>query len=142
VQVIYNIFDQTPRRNLFPLCRAHNIGVLARVPLDEGALTGTITEDTQFVEGEFRSFYFRGDRKREVAQRVAALHRDLEAVPGTLAEIALRFCLSQDAVSSVIPGMRHVQNAESSCSISDRGPLAEEVLKVLEHHVWDKNFYD
>jgi aryl-alcohol dehydrogenase-like predicted oxidoreductase len=77
-----------------------------------------------------------------VAQRVAALHRDLEAVPGTLAEIALRFCLSQGAVSTVIPGMRHVQNAESSCSVSDRGPLAEEVLKVLEHHVWDKNFYD
>jgi aryl-alcohol dehydrogenase-like predicted oxidoreductase len=142
VQVIYNIFDQTPQRNLFPLCRERNIGVLARVPLDEGALTGAITEDTQFVEGEFRSFYFRGDRKRQVVERAAALRRDLEGVPGTLAEIALRFCLSQDAVSSVIPGMRHVQNAESSCSISDRGPLAEEVLEVLERHVWDKNFYD
>ena len=142
VQVIYNIFDQTPQRNLFPLCRERNIGVLARVPLDEGALTGAITEDAQFVEGEFRSFYFRGDRKREVAERVTALRKDLEGVPGTLAEIALQFCLSQDAVSTVIPGMRHVRNAESSCSISDRGPLAEEVLKVLERHVWDKNFYD
>ena len=142
VQVIYNIFDQTPRRNLFPLCRARDIGVLARVPLDEGALTGAITEDTQFVEGEFRSFYFRGDRKRQVAERVAALRKDLEGVPGTLAEIALQFCLSEPAVSTVIPGMRHVRNAESSCSVSDRGPLPEPVLKVLERHVWEKNFYN
>ncbi|MCL5744202.1 MAG: aldo/keto reductase, partial [Acidobacteria bacterium] len=141
VQVIYNIFDQTPRKNLFPLCRARNIGVLARVPLDEGALTGAINEDTQFVEGEFRSFYFRGDRKRQVAERVAALRKDLKDVPGTLAEIGLRFCLSEPAVSTVIPGMRHVRNAESSCSISDRGPLPEEILRILERHVWDKNFY-
>jgi aryl-alcohol dehydrogenase-like predicted oxidoreductase len=141
VQVIYNIFDQTPRRNLFPLCRARNIGVLARVPLDEGALTGAITEDTKFVEGEFRWFYFRGDRKRQVAERVAALRRDLAGVPGPLAEIALQFCLSEPAVSTVIPGMRHVQNAESSCRVSDRGPLSEETLKVLERHAWNKNFY-
>ncbi len=142
VQVIYNIFDQSPRRNLFPLCRARNIGVLARVPLDEGALTGAITEDTQFVEGEFRSSYFRGDRKRQVAERVAALRKDLEGVPGTLAEIALQFCLSEPAVSTVIPGMRHVRNAESSCSVSDRGPLPDRVLKVLERHAWEKNFYN
>jgi aryl-alcohol dehydrogenase-like predicted oxidoreductase len=142
VQVIYNIFDQTPRRNLFPLCRERNIGVLARVPLDEGSLTGAITEDTQFVEGEFRSFYFRGDRKRQVVERVAALVKDLEGVPGTLAEIAVQFCLSDQTVSTVIPGMRHVRNAESSCSVSDRGPLSEAILKVLERHEWNKNFYD
>ncbi len=141
VQVIYNIFDQTPRKNLFPLCRKRDIGVLARVPLDEGALTGAITEDTQFAKGEFRSFYFRGDRKRQVVERVAALRKDLEGVPGTLAEIALQFCLSEPAVTSVIPGMRHARNAESSSSVSDRGPLPEAVLRTLERHVWNKNFY-
>lgn len=141
VQVIYNIFDQTPARSLFPLCRQRDIGVLARVPLDEGALTGAITEATEFVEGEFRSFYFRGDRKRQVVERVAALRKDLEGVPGTLAEIALRFCLTHETVSSVIPGMRHVRNAESSCSVSGRGPLPEAVLRTLERHVWEKNFY-
>src|SRR5690606_28868898 len=66
VQVIYNIFDQSPERNLFPVCQEYNVGVLARVPLDEGGLTGAITENTRFEPGEFRDFYFRGDRKRQV----------------------------------------------------------------------------
>src|SRR5690349_3452878 len=77
VQVIYNIFDQTPERNLFPLCQQENIGVLARVPLDEGSLTGNIGPQTTFPPGDFRDFYFRGDRKQQVADRVTALRRDL-----------------------------------------------------------------
>lgn len=141
VQVIYNIFDQSPERNLFPLCQKRNIGVIARVPLDEGALTGTITEQTIFEPGEFRAFYFRGDRKRQVAERVEALKRDLAGVPGTLAEIALQFCLSHPAVSTVIPGMRKVRNVESSISVSDRGALAPEILERLRKHAWNKNFY-
>jgi len=141
VQVIYNIFDQSPEQNLFPLCRTRHIGVLARVPLDEGSLTGTITADTRFAPGEFRDFYFRGGRKRQVVERVNALKRDLQGVPGTLPEIALQFCLSHPAVSSVIPGMRKVRNVESSVSVSDRGRLAPEVLALLKEHVWDKNFY-
>ena len=141
VQVIYNIFDQTPRQRLFPLCRERNIGVLARVPLDEGALTGAITEKTEFARGEFRSFYFRGDRKRQVVEHVEALRKDLAGVPGTLAEIALQFCLSHPAVSTVIPGMRHPRNVESSCSVSARGALPEGVLEVLKQHAWDKDFY-
>lgn len=141
VQVIYNIFDQTPEKHLFPLCLERNIGVLARVPLDEGALTGTITEDTEFEESEFRAMYFRGDRKRQVATRVAALEKGLANVPGTLPEKALRFCLSHPAVSTVIPGMRKVRNVEQNCRVSDAGALTPETLGVVRKHAWDKNFY-
>lgn len=142
VQVIYNIFDQTPERRLFPLCLERNIGVLARVPLDEGALTGQITAESRFDPRDFRARYFRGDRKRQVEERVAALRRELEGVEGDLPEIALRFCLSHPAVSTVIPGMRKVRHVEANLAVSDKGPLPEGVLAVLRNHAWEKNFYD
>ncbi|MBV9294602.1 MAG: aldo/keto reductase [Acidobacteriaceae bacterium] len=142
VQVIYNIFDQTPEKNLFPLCQERKIGVLARVPLDEGGLTGNITEDTQFEPGEFRDMYFRGDRKKQVVEHVEALKRDLAGVPGTLAEIALRFCLSHRAVTTVIPGMRRVATVESSCRAATAGMLDEKTLAILKRHAWNRNFYE
>ncbi|HYO83615.1 MAG TPA: aldo/keto reductase [Bryobacteraceae bacterium] len=142
VQVIYNIFDQSPAERLFPAVQEHNVGVLARVPLDEGALTGTITETTQFAGDEFRASYFRGDRKRQVVDRVAALQADLADVDGSLPEQALRFCLSHPAVSTVIPGMRRVSTVESSCGVSDKGRLPQNVTERLKHHEWKKNFYD
>jgi aryl-alcohol dehydrogenase-like predicted oxidoreductase len=142
VQVIYNIFDQAPERALFPKCREKNIGVLARVPLDEGALTGNITESTTFPPGDFRNHYFRGDRKQQVAEHVAALRRDLGTSNGDLPEVALRFCLSHPAVSTVIPGMRSRRNVEANCSVSDQGPLAPELLGILKQHAWDRNFYN
>jgi aryl-alcohol dehydrogenase-like predicted oxidoreductase len=142
VQVIYNIFDQAPESNLFPLCRERNIGVIARVPFDEGSLTGTMTEQTQFDPDDFRNEYFRGDRRRQVVERVNALRSDLAGVDGSLPEIALRFCLSHPAVSTVIPGMRRVRNARANCAASDRGPLDEKTLSILRRHTWEKNFYD
>ena len=141
VQVIYNIFDQTPEKHLFPLCEQMKVGVLARVPLDEGGLTGTITEDTSFSPGEFRDSYFRGDRKRQVVEHVEALKRDLKDVSGTLSEIALRFCLSHKAVTSVLPGMRRVETVESSCRASTAGMLDEKTLAILKQHAWNRNFY-
>jgi aryl-alcohol dehydrogenase-like predicted oxidoreductase len=141
VQVIYNIFDQTPETNLFPLCQRMRVGVLARVPLDEGGLTGTITEDSRFEPGEFREGYFRGDRRRQVVEHVKALERDLAGVPGTLPEIALRFCLSHRAVTSVIPGMRRVATVESSCRAAVAGALDESILAILKRHSWNRNFY-
>jgi len=139
--VIYNIFDQSPEGCLFPLVHELNIGVLARVPLDEGALTGTIDETSQFPEGDFRAFYFRGDRKKDVVRHVDALKRDLEGIDGSLPAIALRFCLSNLAVSTVIPGMRRVRNVESNVAASDAGPLPLDVQAILKTHAWDKNFY-
>jgi aryl-alcohol dehydrogenase-like predicted oxidoreductase len=141
VQVIYNIFDPTPEQNLFPLARDRKIGVLARVPLDEGALTGTITEQTVFEEGDFRGWYFRGDRKEQVVEHVDALKRDLSGVPGTLPEIALRFCISHPDVSTVIPGMRKTSNVRTNIACSDAGPLSATVLATLKEHAWPRNFY-
>jgi aryl-alcohol dehydrogenase-like predicted oxidoreductase len=141
VQVIYNIFDQTPEHKLFPAAQKHRVGVLARVPLDEGSLTGTITETSEFEGDEFRAFYFRDDRRRQVVERVSALQQDLEDVPGTLPEKALRFCLSHPAVSTVIPGMRRVRTVASSLSVSDIGPLDLTTLEKLRKHAWNKNFY-
>ena len=123
VQVIYNIFDQTPERELFPLCLKENIGVLARVPLDEGSLTGNIDENTTFPPGDFREFYFKGDRKKQVVEHVDALKKDLGGgvdLPAT----ALRFCLSHPAVSTVIPGMRKVRHAEVERGALGRGSAA------------------
>ena len=110
VQVIYNIFDQSPERNLFPLCLERNIGVLARVPLDEGALTGRITEDSTFPPGDFRNHYFAGDRKRQVVERVNALRRDLAATDGDLPETAL--ALLHFAPGGFDRHPRHAQPAE------------------------------
>ncbi|MFL6414897.1 MAG: aldo/keto reductase [Bryobacteraceae bacterium] len=142
VQVIYNIFDQSPEKNLFPLCEKLKVGVLARVPLDEGGLTGTITEDTTFEPGEFRDSYFRGDRKRQVVEHVNALKADLAGVPGTLPEIALRFCLSHRAITAVIPGMRRISTVESSCRAAASGPLDQRTIGILRRHAWNRNFYE
>jgi aryl-alcohol dehydrogenase-like predicted oxidoreductase len=142
VQVIYNIFDQTPEPELFPLAKERNIGVIARVPLDEGSLTGAIDEHTRFAPGDFREGYFKGDRKKQVREHVASLLRDLAVDAPSLAAIALRFCLSHPAVSTVIPGMRSLRNAEANCAVSDQGPLPPETLALLKRHAWDRNFYD
>ncbi|MDP9053006.1 MAG: aldo/keto reductase [Acidobacteriota bacterium] len=142
VQVIYNIFDQTPERNLFPACLKHNVGVLARVPLDEGALTGRIHEASVFPEGDFRNDYFRGDRKKQVARRVDAMVNDLHLEgPGHLAGIAIRFCLSHPAVTSVIPGMRSIASVEGNVMASGQGPLPPSAMEILRRHAWDRDFY-
>jgi aryl-alcohol dehydrogenase-like predicted oxidoreductase len=142
VQVIYNIFDQSPERSLFPLAMARDIGVIARVPLDEGSLTGKIDENTRFAPGDFRVGYFRGDRKKQVREHVESLLRDLGVDAARLPEIALRFCLSHPAVSTVIPGMRSLRNAEANCAVPDQGALPQETLAVLRRHAWERNFYD
>jgi aryl-alcohol dehydrogenase-like predicted oxidoreductase len=142
VQVIYNIFDQSPEARLFPACIKHNVGVLARVPFDEGALTGRINEDTVFPEGDFRNSYFRDDRKKQVAQHVTQLMRDtgLEN-PTDLAGIAIRFCLSHPAVSTVIPGMRTIRSVEGNVIESGQGPLPQAMLEILHRHGWARDFY-
>ena len=143
VQAIYNVFDQTPERNLFPLAQELDIGVIARVPLDEGGLTGAITEQTRFQPDEFRAQYFRGDRKKQVAERVSALQRDLAGVEdGSLPEIALRFTITHPAVSTVIPGMRRVRKAEANAQVSEKGPLDPKTLDILRRHAWRRNFCD
>jgi aryl-alcohol dehydrogenase-like predicted oxidoreductase len=140
VQVIYNIFDQTPETRMFPLAMERNIGILARVPLDEGALSGHFSESTTFPPGDFREWYFRGDRKKEVVQHVDALRRDL-GDGASIPDSALRFCLSHPAVSTVIPGMRTCRHVESNTAISEAGVLPGDTLAILKRHAWDRNYY-
>ena len=142
VQVIYNIFDQTPQANLFPACAKHNIGVIVRVPFDEGALTGRITEASTFPEGDFRNRYFRDDRKKQVEERVSAIVADT-GLSGfaEMANLAMRFCLSEAAVSTVIPGMRSMSSVDGNARASEQGPLDAATQETLRKHAWNRNFY-
>ena len=140
-QVIYNIFDQTPENNLFPLCQQRNIGIIVRVPLDEGGLTGKITPETTFPEGDFRNHYFGDDRKQQIVKRANALKKLLGKEAATLPELALRFCLHHPAVSTVIPGMRSTANVEANCLFSDGRKLSETLIAELRKHKWERNFY-
>lgn len=142
VQVIYNIFDQSPERALFPKCLEQNIGVIVRVPLDEGALAGAINAQTTFPAEDFRARYFRGDRKEQVVEHVQKLRGLLGEEASTLPELALRFALNHAAVSTVIPGMRKVKNVETNCAVSDSRRLSAGLAAELKHHAWERNFYE
>ncbi|MFD7426319.1 aldo/keto reductase [Streptomyces sp. NPDC059818] len=141
VQVIYNVFDQSPADELLPACEEHGVGVIVRVALDEGGLTGRITAGTTFPEGDWRNRYFRDDRPAQVERRVAAIVADLGIEPDAVAEHALRFVLSSPAVSTVIPGMRSVRNVERNTALSDGRPLTADQLGVLAGHRWERDFY-
>lgn len=140
-QVIYNIFDQSPEEKLFPVCLEKNIGIIVRVPFDEGSLTGSITTETTFHKDDFRNNYFRGDRKKEVSERVGKLRKLLDEETQALSELALKFCLHHPAVSTVIPGMRSMRNVEANCGVSNGHSLSQNTLKELKNHRWQRNFY-
>ena len=141
VQVIHNVFDQSPEDELFDACRQHDIGVIVRVPFDEGSLTGRLTPDTTFPDGDFRQAYFRGDRLQQVEDRVQAILDDLAIEREQLPEVALRYILSQPAVSTVIPGMRSVRNVERNVAVGDGKGLPAEQVERLHAHRWERNFY-
>jgi aryl-alcohol dehydrogenase-like predicted oxidoreductase len=141
VQVIYNIFDQSPEDELLAACQKHNVGVIVRVALDEGGLTGTITPETKFNDGDFRENYFRGDRKQEVFDRVNRIAEDLDVPTDRMAEIALRYVLSHPAVSTVIPGMRTVRNVERNMQVGDGRGLPSNQVDKLKAHRWIRSFY-
>jgi len=141
VQVIYNIFDQSPDDELLPYCHEHQIGVIARVPFDEGSLTGKVRPETVFPPDDFRNAYFSGNRKTEVWERVQRLAKDagvtIEALPG----LALQFCLSHPAVSTVIPGMRSPAHVAANTAVSELGALSPAVLDRVQQHRWVRNYY-
>jgi aryl-alcohol dehydrogenase-like predicted oxidoreductase len=140
VQVIFNIFDQSPLRALFPAALEHDIGIIVRVPFDEGGLTGRIRPDTTFPEGDFRNRYFAGERKRETYERVQAITADLGVPEGSAANVALRFCLSEPAVSTVIAGMRTAENVRRNVAAVEDEPLDEDALATLRAHHWDRGY--
>jgi len=138
VQVIYNIFDQAPEDELFPLCRERNVGVIARVPFDEGTLTGTLTTESRWPEGDWRNTYFVPENLSASVARAEAL-RPLVPPGMTMPELALRWILAEPAVSTIIPGMRKVRNVEANVAASDGVPLDPELLGRLKAHRWDRS---
>ena len=138
VQVVYNVFDQAPEDELFPACRELGVAVIARVPFDEGTLTGTLTYDTTWPDGDFRNAYFAGDRLRASVERAERLRPDVPAGM-TMPELALRFILANPDVATIIPGMRKHAHAEANLGASDGVPLDPAVVGRLRGHRWDRS---
>jgi aryl-alcohol dehydrogenase-like predicted oxidoreductase len=137
VQVIYNIFDQNPKDELFPACRKHDVAVIARVPFDEGSLTGMLTKDTKWPEGDWRNTYFVPENLNSSVDHADRL-KPLVPEGMSMAEMALRFILGEKTVSTIIPGMRKAGDVESNLSASDKGPLNPGLMQELEKHRWDR----
>lgn len=137
VQVIYNIFDQAPEDELFPLCRELNIAVIARVPFDEGTLTGTLTRESTWPDGDWRNIYFGPENLGSSVDRAEALRPDIPEGM-TMPELALRFILSNPDVSTVIPGMRKLEHVRANTAVSDGRPLPPEVIERMRRHRWDR----
>lgn len=137
VQVIYNIFDQAPEDNLFPLCRELGVGVIARVPFDEGTLTGTLSYDSRWPDGDWRNTYFVPENLRASVDRAEAL-RPLIPAGMTMPEMALRFILANPDVGTIIPGMRKRRHVEQNIATSDGQGLPAELVAALRAHRWDR----
>jgi aryl-alcohol dehydrogenase-like predicted oxidoreductase len=137
VQVIYNIFDQAPEDELFPVCQELNVGVIARVPLDEGSLGGKMTLQTTFPKGDWRAGYFGPENLAKTIKRVDKLK---ESVPAgmTLPQMAVRFILSHPVVGTTIAGMRKAEHVRQNIAASDAGPLDKSLLAELKKHRWDR----
>lgn len=141
VQCIFHIFHQRPIIELFPITKKLDVGIVACAPFDEGGLTGSITLDTKFEEGDFRGEYFAGNRLRELVERTDELRNLMGDEAETLAELALRFILSFNEISSAIPGMRKVKNVDLNTAVSDGRKLSPKLLSELKKHSWERNFY-
>jgi aryl-alcohol dehydrogenase-like predicted oxidoreductase len=137
VQVIYNVFDQAPEDELFPLCRELDIGVIARVPFDEGSLTGTLTKNSSWPKGDWRNTYFVPENLVPSVDRADAL-KPLVPKGSSMPDMALRFILANPDVSTIIPGMRKPSHVRSNLAASDAAPLSRDLLTELKRHRWDR----
>jgi aryl-alcohol dehydrogenase-like predicted oxidoreductase len=137
VQVVYNVFDQAPEDELFPACRELGVAVIARVPLDEGSLSGTLTLDSRWPDGDWRTTYFGPANLAATIPRVEAL-RPLVPEGQTMAQLALRFILSNPDVTTVIPGTRRLEHLAANVAAAEAGPLPADVVAALREHRWDR----
>jgi aryl-alcohol dehydrogenase-like predicted oxidoreductase len=137
VQVVYNIFDQSPEDLLFPACREKNIAVIARVPFDEGSLTGTLTAESRWPDGDFRNSYFRPENLAPTLERVDRL-RPVVPQGMTMPQLALGHILQHPDVSTVIPGMRKAKHVEQNIGASDAARLPASLMAELKRHRWDR----
>jgi aryl-alcohol dehydrogenase-like predicted oxidoreductase len=138
VQVVYNVFDQSAEDVLFPACEGSGIAVIARVPFDEGSLTGTLRPDSRWPEGDWRNTYFSPAHLTETLPRVHAVSRDAAELGISLPELALRFILSNPTVTTTIPGMRRREHVEKNLGVSDKPPLPPDVVGRLRAHRWNR----
>jgi aryl-alcohol dehydrogenase-like predicted oxidoreductase len=138
VQVIYNIFDQNPEDALFPACREKDVAIIARVPFDEGTLTGTITTESTWPTGDWRNTYFVAENLKS-SVRHADMLKPLVPAGSSMAELALRFILNNPDVATMIPGMRKPHHVESNIAASDKGPLPDDLHARLRKHRWDRS---
>lgn len=141
VQVIYNIFEQEPAAELLPVAQEHNVGIIVRVAFDEGVLTGKYTADSSFPDDDFRSNYFAGDRLERAVKRVDAIKAEIADTDLTMPQLALKYALSHPAVSTVIPGIRNLYQAEANCAVSDLPVLSDDLLLRLRDHAWNRAFW-
>jgi aryl-alcohol dehydrogenase-like predicted oxidoreductase len=139
VQVVYNVFDQNPEDELFPYCQEHGIAVIARVPFDEGSLTGTLSPESRWPEGDWRNLYFTPENLAATLKKVDAL-KPLVPSGMTLPELALRFILQHPAVTTTIPGMRRLANVRANCAVSDGRPLPQTLVDALRAHRWERDW--
>ena len=137
VQVIYNIFDQNPEDELFPACEKQDVAVIARVPFDEGSLTGNLTTESTWPEGDWRNTYFVPENLKSSIEHADAL-KPLVPKEMTMPEMALRFILANPTVSTIIPGMRKPDHVRSNMATSDAGPLDKDLHTKLKGHRWDR----
>jgi len=137
VQVVYNIFDQAPEDELYPVCRELGVAVIARVPFDEGTLTGTLKLDTTWPDGDFRNLYFAGDKLRASVEHAEQLRPDIPSGM-TMPELALRFILANPDVGTIIPGMRKRAHVDANLGVSDGKPLDAAVMQRMRAHRWDR----
>jgi len=137
VEVIYNIFDQAPEDNLFPVCKELNVGVIARVPFDEGTLTDSLTINSKWPEGDWRNLYFGAENLQPSLDHLASLKSALPT-DTNIPELALQFILSNQNVSTTIPGMRKIKNINANAATSDKGPLPQALIDILRSCRWDR----
>ncbi len=137
VQVIYNIFDQNPKDELLPACEKHDVAVIARVPFDEGSLTGQLTRESKWDKGDWRNTYFVAENLHSSVEHADAL-KPIVPKGMTMAEMALRFILGEPRVSTIIPGMRKIHHVVTNIATSDAGPLDSKLMAELEKHRWDR----
>lgn len=141
VQVIYNLFEQEPAAELLDIAKECGVGVIVRVVFDEGVLTGKFTKDTTFPPDDFRSNYFEGDRLERAVVRAERIRTDLEGSGYSMAQAAIKFVLAHPAVSTVIPGIRNVAQADANCGVSELPPMRADLLIKLHRHNWRRAFW-
>jgi aryl-alcohol dehydrogenase-like predicted oxidoreductase len=141
VQVIYNLFEQEPAAELLDVARECGVGIIVRVAFDEGVLTGKFDADTRFPEDDFRSRYFQGDRLKRAVARAEEVRQDVDGTGFTMPQAALKWVLAHPAVSTVIPGIRNVAQAEANCGVSDLPEMPDALVRKLRRHNWRRAFW-